>query len=191
MAFTNTKSKEVHCKLLYFGASGAGKLTSLRSIYKLTSLSYSSNTIDSDDRQPRWFSFLPVSLTHINDFHIKLHLYCANWSKIPKDSHFALLQGIDGIVFVIDSRIESLAANVEALSYLKSLLLSIDKNIYDIPIVLQYNKRDLPDIVDTLTLTRQFNIFNCPEYESVAIRSQGTMEALKGLARIILSKLAF
>ena len=191
MAFTNTKSKEVHCKLLYFGATGAGKLTSLRSIYRLTSLSYSSNIIDSNDRQPRWFSFLPVSLTHINDFHIKLHLYSANWDRIPKDSHFALLQGVDGIVFVIDSRIEAMASNFEAISQLKSLLLSIDKNLYDIPIVLQYNKRDLSDIVDTVTLTRQFNIFNCPEFESVATRSEGTMEALKGLSRIILSKLSF
>ena len=191
MAFTNTKSKEVHCKLLYFGASGAGKLTSLRSIYKLTSLSYSSNIIDSNDRQPRWFSFLPVSLTHINDFHIKLHLYSACWDKIPKDSQFTLLQGIDGIIFVIDSRIEALTANFEALSRLKSLLISVDKNLYDIPLVLQYNKRDLPDIIDTVNLTRQFNIFNCPEYESVAIRSEGTMETLKGLSRIILSKLSF
>ena len=115
----------------------------------------------------------------------------SSWDNIPKDCQFTLLQGVDGIIFVIDSRIEALTSNFEALSRLKSLLISVDKNLYDIPLVLQYNKRDLPDIIDTVNLTRQFNIFNCPEYESVAIRSEGTMETLKGLSRIILSKLSF
>ena len=190
MAFTNTKSKEVHCKLLYFGASAAGKLTSLRSIYKLTSLCTSSNVVDEIDSKQRWFSFLPVSLTHINNFHIKLHLYSVSYDRIPKDSLFALLHGLDGIIFVVDSRIEALSANIEALSYLKSLMISEDKNLYDTPIVMQYNKRDLPDIVDSVSLKKEFNIFGCPEFESVAIKSEGTLETLKGLAKIILSKLS-
>lgn len=190
MAFTNTQSKEVNCKILYFGANGAGKLTSLRSIYKQSSLDYSSSIIDAQDRQPRWFSFLPLSLTNINGFQVKLHLYTANWNEIPKDSYFSLFQGLDGIIFVVDSRIEALGANIEALQNLKSWMRMEDKNLYDMPIVVQYNKQDLADIVDLSILSSELNIFDAQEFNTVATKSQGTMECLKGLAKIIISKLS-
>ena len=190
MAFTNTETKEVHCKVIYFGAEGSGKLTSLRSIYKLTSLNYPTNIIDAKDRQSRWFSFLPISIGHVNDFHIKLHLYSMSKSFLNKNTIPSFFQGVDGFIFVVDSRIEALSSSLEEMSFLKSIAYSQNFNLFDLPLVFQYNKRDLIDIVTLDILRKEFNPMSCPEFESVAIKSIGTMETVKGVSKLILNKLS-
>ena len=145
MAFTNFDSKEINCKIVYFGAQGSGKTENLRSIYSSTSQDIQSGLLEfaQDELDRKFFDFLPVSLGHVNDFHVKLHLYTLPHNPLYETVSSVILKGIDGYVFVVDSRFDAMGENIEALLSAKKLLSQDGSNPNDLPLVIQYNKRDV------------------------------------------------
>ncbi len=192
MAFTNFETKEINCKVLYFGPPSAGKTASLRSIYSQTSPDVRSGLIELAEHTgpTQFFDFLPVSLGSIKDFHLKMHLYALPSHTLYATLPAVVLKGIDGYVFVADSRVDAMGENIVSLMAAKRLLSEEGYNASDLPRVIQYNKRDLPNTVPVEIMRQELNPGGAPDQESVAINSMGTMEALQAMAKQVLRRLA-
>ena len=192
MAFTNFDTKEINCKVAYLGPQGAGKTANLRSIFKATSAEVKSGLLDFNDRtqSTEFFDFLPISLGHVKDFHIKLHLFTVPFNPLFGNLPAVLLKGLDGFVFVADSRFEAMSDNFVALNDSRRRLLDHGFNISDMPRVIQYNKRDQPETLSTEILRAELNPTDLPDFEAVATQDTGTMETLKSLTEQVLRKIA-
>ena len=192
MAFTNFETKEIHCKIVYFGPKGSGKTENLRSIFTQTSSDIKSGLLElkQDDSSTRYFDFLPLSLGQLGEFHVKMHLFTLPISSLYESTSSVILRGLDGFVFVADSRADSLVKNIEALDKCKKILLAEGYNVADLPRVIQYNKRDLPDIFPIDILREQLNPSGYPDVEASAINHVGITESLEAIAQQIMDKLA-
>jgi signal recognition particle receptor subunit beta len=192
MAFTNFKNHEINCKVIYFGGAASGKTANLRSIYAKTSPELQSPDLELA-REPgptAYFDFLPVSLGKVREFHLKLHLYSFPIRQNSRLITDFLIQGVDGIVFVTDSRHEALASNLDAFTEMKSVIEERGVNFGELPRVVQYNKRDVSSALPMDFLQNEFNPAGSPEHEAIAIQSIGTMETLQSLSRLILDRLS-
>lgn len=192
MAFTNFETKEINCKIVYFGAEDSGKASNLRSLYETTSREIKSGLIELDKRKSenKTFSFLPISLGHVRDFHLKAHLFILPSSSLYETVPSVILKGIDGFVFVCNSEIKAMSKNVESFNITKKTLSEQGYNPIDMPKVIQYNKRDLKDIVPIELLKKEFNYSNFPEQEAIANQSIGTIETLESIAKQVIKKLS-
>jgi mutual gliding-motility protein MglA len=191
MAFTNFETKDIHCKIVYFGPAGSGKTENLRSIFNQTSSEIKSGLLElkQDDSSTRYFDFLPLSLGQLGDFHVKMHLFTLPISSLYESTASVILRGLDGFVFVADSRADCLVKNIEALDKCKKILLAEGYNVADLPRVIQYNKRDLHDIFPIKILREQLNPSGYPDVEASAISHIGITESLEAIAQQIMDRL--
>ncbi|MCX6123955.1 MAG: gliding-motility protein MglA [Proteobacteria bacterium] len=187
MAFTNFESKEIHCKVIYFGAPGSGKTANLKSIFTSTSAEVQSGLIELQDEggSTLFFDFLPLSLGRIRDFHLKLHLFTIPLNSLYQTVPSVILKGVDGFVFVADSRVECMADNAEYLQRCRKIFLDEGFNVTELPRVIQYNKRDLPGAVPVEILRQELNPSGTLDFEAVATKGKGVVETLEGLARLM------
>jgi hypothetical protein len=192
MAFTNYDRKEINCKVVYCGPEGAGKLTNLRSLYQSTSFESQAELMSFDENFKKlgFFGFLPISLGRVNDFHIRLHLYTLPDRILYPSLVPTILKGVDGLIFVADSKVDMLHDNIKSMESVKGMLASEGLNFTDVPSVIQYNKRDVPQTVDVKILRRELNPFASPDQEAVATQAKGTMETVRTMAKQILKQLA-
>lgn len=192
MAFTNFETKEINCKIIYFGPRGAGKTANLRAIYAGTSQDVRSGLLELENstEPTKFFDFLPLSLGHVKEFHLKLHLFTLPTNPLYESVNSVILKGVDGFVFVADSRVEAMADNVESLKAARQLLTNAGINVAELPRVFQYNKRDLTDILPLEVLKQELNPSNVPDHKAVATESQGTMETLQSMAKLVLKQIA-
>ena len=191
MAFTNFETKDSHCKVIYFGPMASGKSENLRSIFNQTSAEIKSGLLElqQEDGSTRYFDFLPLSVGQLGDFHVKLHLFTLPVSSLYQSTSSVILRGVDGFVFVADSRPECLVNNVTALNKCRKVLQDEGYNVADLPRVIQYNKRDLPGVFPTELLRRELNPSGYPDVEASAINNLGVMESLESIARQVMDKL--
>jgi len=192
MAFTNFDTKEINCKIVYFGPEGAGKSTNFRSIYNATSSDVKSGLLElgTKEEDSNYFSFLPISMGHVKDFHLKVHLFILPPHNICDTVPSVILKGVDGYVFVADSRVEKMSENIDSLLATKRLLTEQGYSASEMPAVIQYNKRDLKDVVPVDILRREFNSANHTDQEAIASKSIGTMETLQAMAKQVIRRLA-
>jgi mutual gliding-motility protein MglA len=192
MAFTNFDTKEINCKIIFFGCEGSGKTENLRSIYKSTSSDMQSGLLEFADQSmdKKFFDFLPVSLGYVNEFHVKLHLYTLPQNPLYETVVSTILKGIDGYVFVADSNFDAMGENVEALLNAKKILSEDGLNPNDLPAVFQYNKRDLQGAVSVEKLRQELNPLHCDDCEAVASQDKGTMETIQKMSKLVLRRLA-
>lgn len=191
MAFTNFDTKEINCKVIYFGPQGSGKTANLRAIYAGTSSEVRSGLLELNDPSgpTQFFDFLPISLGHVKDFHLKLHIFTLPVNSLYESVRSVILKGVDGFVFVADSRIESMADNIEAMLEAKRIMTDEGLNVAEMPRVIQYNKRDGKDIVPIDVMRAELNRSGYPDQEAVAIKSIGTMETLQAMAQLVVKRL--
>jgi mutual gliding-motility protein MglA len=186
MAFTNFETKEIHAKVIYFGPSGSGKTTNLKNILAKTSIEIQSGLLELQDEglSTQFFDFLPLSLGQFRDFHFKVHLFTLPLNELYQTVPTVILKGVDGCVFVADSRVEALAENTECLKKVKALLTEEGYNTADIPWVIQYNKRDLAEATPVALLRQQLNpAQRFPELEAIAHKGDGVLETIEALAK--------
>ena len=180
MAFANFDTHEVHCKILYFGAPGAGKSVNLRKILEKTSPSGAGETMELvPPEEWSFFEFLPVSLGRIKDHHLKVHLYALPPRGLYQTLPSVMLKGLDGLIFVVDSAVDKLPLNLKALQDTQDLLQSQGLMISDVPAVMQYNKRDLESALPLSHLRRHLNTLSLPDMEARAQDGVGVMESLQ------------
>ncbi len=191
MSFINYNTKEINCKIVYFGPTGCGKTTNLRYIYSQTAPENRGNlaTLNAPTESTLLFDFLPLSVGVMNDFKIRLHLYTVPGQAQYDASRKLLLRGVDGIVFVIDSEVTRLEANLESWQALKTNLEEQGYEIEKLPLIFQYNKRDLPNVSPVDELAHALNPTGRPQFEAIARTGVGVMETLKGLSSLVLKEL--
>jgi len=191
MPFINVFSKEINCKIVYYGPGLCGKTTNLQYIYNKTSPDAKGKLITLNTEQERtlFFDFLPLSLGNIKGFKTRFHLYTVPGQVFYDASRKLILKSVDGIIFVADSQIDRMEANIESLDNLRINLSSYGYNLDKIPYVIQYNKRDLPNVVPLEELKLILNPKGVPDFEAVSTTGVGVFETLKAIAKLVLINL--
>src|SRR6058998_3529882 len=213
MSMINYASREINCKIVYYGSGLGGKTTNLEHVY---------GKVQPDTRRTLFFDFLPVDLGTIRGFKTRFHLYTVPGQVYYNASRKLILKGVDGIVFVADSQIERMEANVESMQNLYDNMAEYGYDLTRIPFVIQYNKRDLPNAAPVRELQEALNpgwpvedgaqqkltpdaahpgenltervdnqwIGRAPYLEAVAVRGDGVFDTLKTISKMVLKTLS-
>jgi len=191
MALINYSAKEITFKIVYYGPAMSGKTTNLRFIYNRLpeELKGKFTSIATQDERTLFFDFLPLDLGTIKGFSIKLSLYTVPGQAIYSLTRKTILRATDGIIFVADSQKQLLEKNIESLKDMIENMKEYGLNLENTPIILQYNKRDLNDIVSVEDLNNSLNFNSFPYLEAVAIQGIGVMEALKLISKLVVRKI--
>lgn len=191
MSFINYSSKEINCKIVYYGPGLCGKTTNLQFIYNRTKPDSKGKMISlaTETERTLFFDFLPLSLGEIRGFRTRFHLYTVPGQVFYDASRKLILKGVDGIVFVADSQKEREEANLESMDNLRMNLEEQGMNLDNIPHVIQYNKRDLPNVIPVHELRKALNPNNVPDFDAVAVNGNGVFETLKAIAKLVLIQL--
>lgn len=188
MSFVNYHTKEINCKIVYYGPGLGGKTTNIQHVYRKTSGDNKGKIIslNTENERTLFFDFLPLDLGEIRGFKTRFHLYTVPGQVFYEASRKLILRGVDGIVFVADSQVEKMDANVESLEGLKRNLLEQGYEVEKIPLVMQWNKRDLPNITATAELQKKLNNWNSPAFDAIAVTGEGVFETLKTISKMVL-----
>ncbi len=191
MVLFNYATKEITAKIVYYGPGLCGKTTNLQFIYDSLPSNHKSKMLSLSTKTDRtlFFDFLPLDLGKIRGMRAKLQLYTVPGQVYYNSTRQLVLKGADGVVFVADSQDYALDANLESLQNLEDNLKRQGMRIRDLPLVMQYNKRDLPNALPVPQLEKEINKFNAPHFESVATTGMGVEETLKGGTRLVLGHL--
>jgi len=188
MSFINYASREINCKIVYYGPGLCGKTTNLQYVYQKTAPEAKGKMISlaTETERTLFFDFLPLALGEIRGFKTRFHLYTVPGQVFYDASRKLILKGVDGVVFVADSQEERLDANIESMENLKVNLEEQGYQLENLPFVIQYNKRDLPNVSPLEELRNLLNPDSVPEYEACATTGEGVFETLKAVAKLIL-----
>jgi signal recognition particle receptor subunit beta len=191
MSFINYSSREINCKIVYYGPGLCGKTTNLQYVYAKTNPEAKGKMISlaTETERTLFFDFLPLSLGEIRGFKTRFHLYTVPGQVFYDASRKLILKGVDGVVFVADSQIERMEANLESLENLRVNLAEQGYDLNKVPYVVQYNKRDLPNIATVDELQRLMNPRRVPEFQAVAPTGVGVFDTLKAVAKLVLTEL--
>jgi len=190
----NYATREITCKIVYYGPGRSGKTTNLHYIYgqvpndrKGTMVSLATQT----DRT-LFFDFLPLDLGSISGFNTRFQLYTVPGQVYYQSTRKLVLQGADGVVFVADSQVRQLDENIESMQDLHANLAEHGMDVRTVPLVLQYNKQDLPPelIHDTATLGDALNFRGVPAFPAGALHGTGVFETLRGISELVLRRLS-
>ncbi|MDH5492378.1 MAG: GTPase domain-containing protein [Myxococcales bacterium] len=191
MSFINYLSREINCKIVYYGPGLCGKTTNLQFIYNKTNPEAKGKMISlaTETERTLFFDFLPLALGEIRGFKTRFHLYTVPGQVFYDASRKLILKGVDGVVFVADSQIARMEANIESLENLRTNLAEQGYSLDKVPYVIQYNKRDMPSIAPVEELRQLLNPTGIPDFEGIAPTGQGVFETLKAIARLVLTEL--
>lgn len=195
MAIINRATKELQLKIVYYGPAKSGKTTNLEQIHtnvqvpdpnlkgKMTSLATSSD-------RTLFFDFFPLEATSIKGFKTKFSLFTVPGQVIYNATRQIVLRGVDGIVFVADSQYDKMQENIETFGHMQENLKSLNLNMEDIPYVMQYNKRDMPDIapVEYLEYVLNNRETHVPHFEASAANCEGVFETLNMISKMLIHK---
>ena len=191
MSFVNSVSKEVNCKIVYVGTGLSGKTTNVQYIYENTQNDRAGKlvSLSTENERTLFFDFLPLSVGEIRGYKTRFHLYTIPGQTFYEASRDFILKGVDGVVFVVDSAPERMDANVEAFEHFQSALVRQGYDLARIPLVFQYNKRDLPNAASIEELETTFNPTKRPHFEAVANRGEGVMHTLENISQMVIDAL--
>ena len=191
MSFINLMAREINCKIVYYGPGLCGKTTNLQYIYERTNPEAKGKMISLATETDRtlFFDFLPLALGEIRGFKTRFYLYTVPGQVFYDASRKLILKGVDGVVFVADSQIARMEANQESLENLRTNLAEQGYSLDKIPFVMQYNKRDMPDIATVEELREALNPTMVPEFEACARTGVGVFDTLKSVAKLVLTEL--
>ncbi|HSS20072.1 MAG TPA: GTPase domain-containing protein [Pyrinomonadaceae bacterium] len=191
MTFINYASREINCKIVYYGPGLCGKTTNLQHIFESTAPQSRGKLISLATETDRtlFFDFMPLELGTVRGFKTRFHLYTVPGQVFYDASRKLILKGVDGVVFVADSQEERMDANVESLYNLEENLKTQGYDLMKIPYVLQLNKRDLPNIIPVEELAAELRRKEEPIVEAVASNGAGVFDTLKAVAKQVLTEL--
>jgi mutual gliding-motility protein MglA len=191
VSFINYSSREINCKIVYYGPGLCGKTTNLQYVYKKTNPDQKGKLISlaTETERTLFFDFLPLALGDIKGFKVRFHLYTVPGQVFYAASRKLILKGVDGVVFVADSQIERMEANIESLDDLRINLAEQGYDLDKLPFTIQYNKRDLANVAPLDNMNTLLNPKNIPHFEGVAPIGTGVFETLKNIAKQVLIEL--
>ena len=193
MVQINFALKEVNCKVVFYGPGMSGKTTNLEIVHQKAPEENKGEltSISTDGDRTLFFDFMPLDLGNVAGMRTKFQLYTVPGQVIYNTTRQLVLRGVDGIVFVADSQYDKMQENVESFANLEENLRALRLNIADIPYVLQYNKRDLPNVapVEYLDFLLNNRDVQVPSFEAAAPKCEGVFETLNMITRMLLHKL--
>ena len=194
MSLVNFTAREIACKIVYYGPGRSGKTTNLHYVYDRVPDSRRGQMVSLATQTDRtlFFDFLPIDLGQISGFSTRFQLYTVPGQVYYNATRRLVLQGADGIVFVADSQAQQLDENLESLQNLQSNLLEHGVDVRSLPLVMQYNKQDLPRelILAPADLDDALNFRGVPSFGADALHGAGVFETLKGISELVLKRLA-
>ena len=191
MSFINYMAREINCKIVFYGPGLCGKTTNLQYIYNKTNPDAKGKMISlaTETERTLFFDFLPLALGEIRGFKTRFHLYTVPGQVFYDASRKLILKGVDGVVFCADSQIARMEANLESMENLRTNLAEQGYSLDKLPYVVQYNKRDMPNIAPVAELRQMLNTGNVPDFEAIASTGPGVFETLKAVAKLVLTEL--
>lgn len=190
MVSINYATREVTCKIVYYGPGLSGKTTNLIYVHKKVPATTRGKMISLATEADRtlYFDFLPINIGTINGFTAKFQLYTVPGQVYYNATRKLVLRGVDGLVFVADSQAEKMDENIESLTNLKENLEEYGYNLNEMPIVIQYNKRDLPGVLSVPELEAKLNNQGWRCFEAEAVSGKGVFDTLKMIIKMVLEK---
>jgi signal recognition particle receptor subunit beta len=192
MSLINYASREINCKIVYYGTGLGGKTTNLEYVYSKVNPDAKGKMISlaTETERTLFFEFLPIDLGEVKGFKTRFHLYTVPGQVYYNASRKLILRGVDGVIFVADSQTERMEANIEAMHNLYENLESYGYDLSSIPFAMQFNKRDLPNAMSLEELRSQLNPTAVPDFEGVAIDGQGVFETLGSVSKMVVQALS-
>lgn len=191
MALINVALREIHCKVVYYGAGFCGKTTNLQHIQRNAPDVAPAEllSITTDTERTLFCDFLPLDLGTVGGFRARFHLYATPGQIIYVKTRQALLAGVDGLVFVADSSKSKLRSNVITIHELDNVLRWQNRSMQDVPLVMQYNKRDLADALPLPVLDARLNPMRSPSIPAVATTGEGVFATLRAICKMVIARL--
>ncbi len=188
MALVNHTTREINAKIVYYGPGLCGKTTNIHLIYHRIAPSQRGKLISLSTETDRtlFFDFLPVELGTIKNYHVRFHLYTVPGQVFYNATRKLVLKGADGVIFVADSQRAMMDANLESLTNLRDNFGEMGIDLTDFPMVIQYNKRDLPDIMSIDELNEAINPRDIPFYEAIATTGDGVLKTFTAVSKLVL-----
>jgi len=194
MSLVNYATREITCKIVYYGPGRSGKTTNLHYIYEQVPADRRGKMVSLATQTDRtlFFDFLPLDLGTISGFTTRFQLYTVPGQVYYQTTRKLVLQGADGVVFVADSQARQLDENIESFQDLHANLGEQGVDARAVPLVMQYNKQDLPSelILDSGTLSDTLNFRSVPEFSADALHGPGVFETLRAISELVLKRLS-
>jgi hypothetical protein len=191
MPVLNSKKREIDIKIVYYGPALCGKTTNLQTVFKKLAPHQRGDMVSlaTKDDRTLFFDFLPIELGNVKGYKTRFHVYTVPGQVYYGLTRRAVLTNFDGVIFIADSQIGKMEENLESFNDLEENLRFYKKDIYSIPFVLQYNKRDLPNLIPIEELNDTLNKLQSPYFEACAINGPGGMETLTACCKQVLRQL--
>lgn len=188
MALVNHTTREINAKIVYYGPGLCGKTTNIHLIYHRIAPGQRGKLISLSTETDRtlFFDFLPVELGTIKNYKVRFHLYTVPGQVFYNATRKLVLKGADGVIFVADSQRAMLDADLESMTNLRDNFAEQGINLSDFPMVVQYNKRDLPDVLSVEELNAAMNPRKVPFYEAVAMTGEGVLKTFTAISKLVL-----
>jgi signal recognition particle receptor subunit beta len=188
MALVNHTTREINAKIVYYGPGLCGKTTNIHLIYHRIAPGQRGKLISLATETDRtlFFDFLPVELGTIKNYKVRFHLYTVPGQVFYNATRKLVLKGADGVIFVADSQRAMLDANLESMTNLRDNFAEQGINLSDFPMVIQLNKRDLPDILSPQELNAALNPRKVPFFEAVAMNGEGVLRTFTAISKLVL-----
>jgi hypothetical protein len=192
MSMINYASREINCKIVYYGTGLGGKTTNLEYIYSRVNPDTKGKMISlaTETERTLFFDFLPIDLGEVRGFKTRFHLYTVPGQVYYNASRRLILKGVDGLVFVADSQATRAEANIESMHNLYENLETYGYDLESIPFSIQYNKRDLDNVLPVEELRAQINPMGVPDFEGIAIEGKGVFETLSCVSKLVVETLS-
>ena len=192
MSMINYASREINCKIVYYGTGLGGKTTNLEYIYSRVNPDTKGKMISlaTETERTLFFDFLPIDLGEVRGFKTRFHLYTVPGQVYYNASRRLILKGVDGLIFVADSQASRSEANIESMHNLYENLETYGYDLENIPFAIQYNKRDMDNILSPEELRAQINPMGLPDFEGVATEGKGVFETLSAVSKLVIATLS-
>jgi len=191
MALINIATHEIHCKIVYYGIGYCGKTTNLQHVHRSIDPRARGDmlSIATETERTLFFDFLPLDLGTVHGFRTRFHLYTVPGQILYERTRLAVLNGADGIVFVVDSQAEKFEENIQSIAELEMNMRRIGKDLGRFPFVIQWNKRDMPNALSVPVLERYLNRRRVPSYEAIASAGRGVFATLRAISKNVMAQL--
>ncbi|HSJ15952.1 MAG TPA: GTPase domain-containing protein [Longimicrobiales bacterium] len=192
MSLVNYSTREITCKIVYYGPGRSGKTSNLQYVHAFVPEERKGPMVSLATETDRtlFFDFLPLDLGTISGFRTRMQLYTVPGQVYYNATRKLVLRGADGVVFVADSQPEQLEENIDSLRNLHENLLDENIELNDFPLVLQYNKRDLPGTLPVTELDELLNFRDVPAFPAAAVTGEGVFDTLKSVSQLVLQSLS-
>jgi len=191
MALINVAAREIHCKIVYYGVGYCGKTTNLQYVHRQIPQNTKGELISiaTETERTLFFDFLPLDLGEVHGFRTRFHLYTVPGQVLYERTRVAVLNGADGIVFVVDSQRDRLEENFQSIIELETNMRYLGKDLGNFPFVIQWNKRDMADALPLTVLDRYLNRRRVPTFEAIAVQGNGVFSTLRTISKSVMAHL--